>query len=155
MIEVPLANRPEVALIDDDDAHLVLSRRWRWAKGYAVSGRNSVSMHRLILGAGRSQLVDHRNRDRLDNRRENLRLATKAENALNGNIRGGSSRYRGVCWDVGAHTNPKRRWRASIRVDGHVRFLGNFATEEEAALAWNAAAAVIWPDFVLLNETPR
>lgn len=85
-----------VALIDDADEELIGSYRWAYCDGYARAsvylGRKNgrsimqrVSMHRLILGlVDPKDKTDHRNHDGLDNRRENLRKATHAQNHQNG-----------------------------------------------------------------------
>jgi len=88
-------------------------------------------------------MVDHKNRDRLDNRAENLRLADDTQNALNqskirtSNGMAPSSPLLGACYD-------KRRgkWVSYIRANGKLRYLGTFLTDREAAEAYKAAAAV-------------
>lgn len=87
-------------------------------------------MHRLVFGVGPGgPHIDHIDGDTLDNRRTNLRLATRAENAQNlVSARGGSSHYRGVSWN-----KARRAWAANCRIDGKRHFLGYFADEEEAA----------------------
>lgn len=143
----------QVALIDDKDSELIESRAWRLSKGYAVtrvycckrngrSHQRDVSMHRMIMGltARDETEVDHINRDRLDNRRRNLRLATHAQNAQNvaarkrwnkSNI---SSIHRGVHWD-----STHEMWKASAVLDGKLHALSYFHDENEAAeatVAW-------------------
>jgi hypothetical protein len=88
-------------------------------------------MHREVLGlaADDSRVVDHVNRDRLDNRRSNLRLLSAAENAQNqGPARGSTSRFRGVHWCAS-----RRKWVARVKIDGRHRNLGRFDDELEAA----------------------
>jgi hypothetical protein len=107
-VEIPLRKRDgtiaAVAIVDEEDAHLV--RRFYWhlsTRGYAMrsaylgrtngKGRSEGHfMHRQILGlkSGDRHQVDHINRDKLDNRRQNLRLVTQAEN--NQNVVGGYGR---------------------------------------------------------------
>ena len=85
----------EVALVDDEDLHLVADLRWsraglrgrtlyavhnKWQKGIMV---RHVLMHRLIMQPPPHLVVDHLNGDGLDNRRCNLRICTHAENAQN------------------------------------------------------------------------
>lgn len=95
-------------------------------------------LHREIMGLKHAPpsegLVDHINGDPLDNRRENLRIVTYAQNAHNRKDReGGTSRYRGVSWWA-----DKRRphlpgkWRAAVMVNGKLNFLGFFDDEDEA-----------------------
>ncbi len=88
-------------------------------------------MHRLILGleAGDPLQADHINRDRLDNRRANLRAVTASQNRHNqGSRPGSSSTHRGVSW-----SEKRGRWEASVNVNGRAHFLGRFADELDAA----------------------
>jgi hypothetical protein len=111
---------------------------------YAVrrEGNKKVYMHRVILErfVGRplspSECVDHINRDGIDNRRSNLRLATKASNSHNTTGRpNASSKYKGVSWNKHAG-----KWMAQIKSNGDHLYLGIFENEEEAAEAYSKAA---------------
>lgn len=155
-IAVPLANGKGAALIDAADAALISGYSWsRSVNGagnvYAHahvpgSGKpgKTISMHQLIGGRG----CDHRNGDGLDNRRENLRPATQAQNAANRrpNRRPGGSQFKGVDW----HTQHKT-WRARIMVNGRSHHLGLFTSQEAAARAYDAAATEAWGEFARLN----
>lgn len=150
-----------VVLVDDADLPLLAGREWyvaTRAKGgrrysVAMSARASngdslrlVRMHRHILGVTDAKvLVDHINRNPLDNRRANLRLASKSENTANGGG-WGRSKYRGVAWD-----KRNSRWRASVTKDGRRKNLGRFDTEEAAARAYDAAARATHLNFAALN----
>lgn len=134
-----------VALIDAEDSVRVLALRWRLVNGYAARGKRASTMHRFILNLpprGRFCLnpeVDHINRDRLDNRRENLRVVTRGENAQNlGSRAGSSSRHRGVSCIRG-------RWKADIKVRGEAIYLGLFDSEAEAARVAASARALRMP----------
>jgi hypothetical protein len=90
-------------------------------------------MHREIMVAMAGVLppllqVDHIDGDRLNNRRSNLRLVTKAEQMQNVRARASTSPYRGVCWD-GTYL----KWLAQAQVARRNHFLGYFDDEEEAA----------------------
>jgi hypothetical protein len=112
--------------------------------GYAYrmkkTGRRSVPedkimMHRELLGLVHldGKQGDHINRDRLDNRRANLRVVTSADNSRNtGSRRNSSSKYRGVCLRDGS------RWVAQATFEGHNNYLGSYKIEEEAARVVNA-----------------
>lgn len=83
--------------------------------------------------------IDHANRVRSDNRIENLRLATKAQNRINC-PKQGKHRFKGVSFAKG-------RWLARIKVNGANRHLGSFKTEEEAAAAYRAVAKKVFGEF--------
>ena len=124
------------ALVDWEDFDHV--RRYRWTldrDGYPrAAPRRGVkhSMHRLILGLvpGDGLEGDHVNGDPLDNRRANLRVATRAQNGQNVPAKRG---FRGVVWDPSRPTS--RSWRVRPRLNGRSIHVGWFETEEEAAEA--------------------
>ena len=115
---------------------------------HATSKRKRISMHRLILSAGEGELIDHINGDGLDNRRCNLRIATTQQNAFNQKHHGGSSRHKGVSYRADTGT-----WRAYITKDGKRKYLGTFASEEDAANAYNIEASRIFGEYAKLNHT--
>jgi hypothetical protein len=101
---------------------------------------------------GGAKGVDHINHDGLDNRRANLRLATPSQNLGNKRPqRGGSSPYKGVSLQTSWHPIG-RPWKASIDIDGRTKSIGYFATEVEAANAYDEAAIAKWGDFALTNK---
>jgi len=92
-------------------------------------------------------LVDHKNRDSMDNRRCNLRFATKGQNNMNQSGRSGaSSKYKGVSW-----YKPKKCWRGMIKVEGKNKSLGYFESEAEAAKAYDEAARKYHGEFAYQN----
>lgn len=143
--------------IDDEDFELVSKHRWvrvitKMNKTYAVSlDDRKVKMHRLIMGVIDSKiLVDHINHDGLDNRKNNLRLATKSQNCKNRrSARNSSSKYLGVS------KNKKGYFTAQIGLGNKkVKPLGSFSNELDAAIAYNEAAKVIHGEFANLNVLP-
>lgn len=94
---IPLANNRGYAAVDDTDYAALVKYRWHLhrsggdnsGKGYAARGERRgkrvvvVRMHRQIVDAPMGMEVDHINGDRLDNRRENLRVTSKLENLRN------------------------------------------------------------------------
>lgn len=111
---------------------------------YAVrkdSSGGTIYMHRVVLGAGNGQCVDHANRNGLDNRRENLRVATQSQNLANASDRKRSGPYRGV------HKHG-RKWRAVV---GQNEYAGSYDTPEEAAHAYDEAALAKWGEFARPN----
>lgn len=144
-IRVPLRDRQgslvAEALLSPEDAALAAQRWCLNANGYAWrSGKRGVEsrhvyLHRAVVGCvtGDGVLVDHINRDRLDNRRSNLRPVTPAQSRQNTPSLGGTSSYRGVTFD-----RRKRRWRAQVQLNRQSYILGRFATEAEAAAVVSA-----------------
>lgn len=132
---IPVYRRDEVvahANVDPSDHAVIAAHKWvLHPQGYASRhvGRGTVLMHRQVLGlaAGDGE-VDHINRDRLDNRRENLRVGSHADNMQNYPSFGATSRFRGVCWLRG-----RERWQVTAKVRGRRVFLGYFTDELEAA----------------------
>ena len=116
---------------------------------YAVTSFNSITiyMHRLILDVDKKIYIDHVNRDGLDNRESNLRIATRSQNAMNTNKRNyGSSKYKGVGW-----SSERGKWRAVICKDGLRKHLGYFSVEEDAASAYDEAAIEWFGEFAAPN----
>ena len=103
------------------------------------------SLHRLVTNAPRHLMVDHINCDRLDNRRENLRLCKAGSNAKNSKQAKG--KYKGV-----HQIKSSGRWTAQITKDYKCHHLGCFSTPEEAALAYNKAAKKLHGKYAWLNE---
>lgn len=114
-------------------------------------------MHRLILGLvpGDGLVVDHRNGNGLDNRRCNIRTATRSNNQHNQRLgrANNTSGYKGVTRRRG----PCRRkpWRACIRHERRTVFIGHFATPEAAAAAYDRKAAELFGEFASLNFPRR
>lgn len=146
---VPLANSDAVALVDPEGVEHLLSFDWRLSQyGYAVRGpgERQVYMHRELRGPTGNEQTDHRNGNKLDNRRVNLRKATASQNKGNDTKRRGvySSVFKGVGRSRGL-------WRACITVDGRHRFLGRFEEEQRAAEAYDAAAREAFGAFACVN----
>lgn len=86
--------------------------------------------------------VDHINRDKLDNRIANLRLATHAQNRANSKVQTASG-YKGV-YPVPRMQN---KWQAQININGKTTNIGFFDTVEEAARAYREAATGLYGEF--------
>jgi len=118
---------------------------------YARSTVPRIFMHRLLLGFGPGDPeVDHANHNGLDNRRSNLRPCSPSQNQANKTLtpkRPKSSIFRGVTW-----VRARRRWQASIQVEGKSLFLGQFDNEEDAARAYNDAARAHFGEFATIND---
>ena len=136
-------------LFDYDDYETVCQYQWSISSnGYACSGagKKQILFHRLILNASLELQVDHINRNKLDNRKSNLRLCSAAQNEYNkSQQRNCQSGYRGVALDQYG------RWVANINQNGKPIFLGSYATPEDAANAYDSAAAIIAGEFAYRN----
>lgn len=154
---IPLS-KGKFATIDEEDLEIVEGMAWHAVQAgsdfYAAHTRRispkkceRIYMHRLIVKPPEGSLVDHANRNTLDNRRCNLRLATKSQNAANSkNRRRIYSRFRGVTW-----SKKERLWIASATIDGKRNRLGAFVSELEAAIAFNEASFAAHGAFAQLN----
>lgn len=106
--------------------------------------RVETLLHRFLCDVGPDIEVDHKNGDRLDNRRENLRAATREANAQNAMQPLGRSGFRGVQLDGAL-------FAAAIRADNAVTYLGQFLTAEDAARAYDDAARALHGEFAIVN----
>jgi hypothetical protein len=150
----------KVAIVDDDMFDYLSQWRWYYHKnGYAlrnqrVYGENRkycIRMHRLIAGAPKGFDVDHINGNKLDNRRDNLRVATRSENNYNkGTQVNNTSGYKGVCW-----SKQRKKWRSRIVVEGREMHLGFFHCKHEAAEAYNKAALNYHGEFAQINDIQK
>lgn len=146
------------AQVDDEDYEWL--NQWKWSvlvhktgHAYAVRGEGprgkskTICMHHMIVGKKDGHVVDHINRNPLDNRRSNLRHLTHRENVLNSGMwTTNSSGFRGVSWDKG-----RNKWQAKIKVNQKQLHLGRFNTAEEAAQAYDAAAREYFGEFAFQN----
>ena len=157
--------RGEVILVSNQDYKKVSKWKWWVKNGYAIrefydnAKHRTIKMHRFILGlmseVDRDIWVDHINRNRLDNRRSNLRRVTKVQSAYNrGKNRNSRSKYRGVT-QVQNSENGKivmyKTWSANIYFNDKHYYLGTHKTQEEAALAYNNAAKKFFGKYATLN----
>lgn len=137
--------KKSVALVDDADFDRINAKPWRvTTRGYAgrteyLNGRKvNFMMHRVIMGLTHDdpRVVDHINHDQLDNRRENLRVCTKAENMCNTKLySSNSSGYKGVSKMSGSS-----KWKATIFKNRKAYHLGMFDDPALAHAAYMEAA---------------
>ncbi len=146
-----LLTQGKVAIVDDEDFEWLNQWKWCAKKGPNTSYAKRATqlyMHRLILSAEKGMFVDHINGNGLDNRRENLRVCTHAENMRNSKLSiKNTSGYKGVYW-----CKKRSLWIANIQNNGKVKNLGGFKIKELAARAYNEAAHNFHGEFARLNN---
>lgn len=155
-MELPIQSRIHglvVCLIDDKDAPLVNQYHWYVTKqGYVTTvlvtsgkGRQGIKLHRLLMDAPKGVMVDHVNRNKLDNRRSNLRLCIRAQNHAN---RDKNHNTDGISWDkkVG-------QWIVHVG-NGAVKgsYKGSFDDKNAALNCYNHYALEKYGEFANLNE---
>lgn len=162
MKEIVLLNSDLKCLVDDEDFEELSKVNWslndtlrssyaiHWLKG----GDKRVYMHRVILNVKKTRAhIDHINGDKLDNRKENLRICKKQSLNQRNQVkqkRKTSSIYKGVCFDK--RTN---LWTANIKVNGKKIWLRRHNTQELAAKAYDKAARKYFKEYANLNFKNR
>lgn len=152
VVEMPI-NKGFVALVDRDMYEELSAYRWRlkenrsnnYARAWA--GGVNVLMHRVVMRAGEGQIVDHINRNGLDNRRSNLRFVTCLQNLMNSRPKSKHG-YKGLSLDRRRDAKP---WQAIARVNGRPKSLGYYATPEEAAHAYDRMMVRLYGEYAYLN----
>lgn len=142
-------------IIDKMDKEKIEPFKWCCSsKGYAVrTGKNkeSLSVHRVVMNAKPGQIIDHINGNPLDNRKSNLRFVSSQQNSFNTKKSiTNSSGFKGVSW----HKNHKL-WQACVYFGNTSKFLGNYLTKEEAALAYNLYVKETRGEYANLNIVPN
>lgn len=138
-------------LVDSRDAKWLELFPWRSIKNHNTryvkfnpfKNSNHVQLHRVIADAPDGVYVDHINGDGLDNRRENLRLCSNAQNQHNARLsKMNTSGVKNVCWHRGIG-----RWYATLRKNGKVVWQETFTDLQEAANAVALARVALHGSF--------
>lgn len=141
------------AIIEEIDVEMCANYCWsNHSMGYAQTNilendrKDSKVLHRMIFP--NYAHIDHTNRDKLDNRRSNLRNCDFPRNSRNkqkANM-SCSSRFKGVSW-----SKQCKKWVAYCQVSKKLYNLGRFKNEEDAARAYNDKAAELHGEYACLN----
>ena len=153
---IPLT-KGKFTVVDPDDFETLSKCKWHvtkngntfYAKRNAPTRKNTtpIYMHRCIIKVPPGHVVDHINHNGLDNRKANLRPATRAQNNRHSKKRRNtSSKYKGVNW-----YSREKRFVAKITTDGNTVTLGYFKDEIQAAKAYDKAAKKYHKEFAYLN----
>jgi hypothetical protein len=143
----------QLSSVDDDVFEELNQHRWHFGKGgYAyrcrrINGKNcAFQLHSAILPKKEGLEIDHINRNKLDNRLENLRYATHGQNMANRSIgKNNTSGFKGVFKNGSG-------WIARIFQNGKFLNLGTYSTRREAAITYNLTASTLFGHFALLND---
>ena len=158
MKKIPLT-QGQFTIVDDEDYEPLMKFKWCAYKDrntfYACrnvrigSGQRKLQMHRHLLGVDDPTIqIDHRNGDGLDNQRANLRKCTNAQNQMNQRLsRANTSGYKGVTW-----YKPLNSWCARIQINKKLIHIGYYANINDAAIAYNERAKVLFGEFAFLNK---
>lgn len=140
-----------VALVDDEDFESVSKFYWSVNKSrdtlYVVGRVNGVriKLHHFIMG---TKDIDHINHNTLDNRRSNLRKATRHQNVINRrSMKNGTSKFKGVHW-----YKATEKWQSQVQINGKKTHIGFFDSEVEAAKAYNEKAKEFHGNFAFINQ---
>lgn len=155
-------NKGKHKAIVDDDWYDYLNK-WNWSvhiyptviyaeRDIRVNGKkNKLRMHNVVYGqVSEGYEVDHENGNGLDNRKGNLRKATRSQNNANRHAVNGNSKFKGVHYCN--RTDIKKRYRVKVEKDGIIHNVGYFETEIEAAIAYNKKALELFGKFAHLNK---
>jgi hypothetical protein len=155
-VQIPLRgikSENKFTLVDIEDLDKISKYKWHISKGYAQSSVNikgnrvTIKLHRIITKPNKNEEIDHINHNKLDNRKENLRVCTRKQNTRNTLKRKNcSSKYKGVTWKT--HTE---KWRSRLFNNKNIS-LGCFEDEKDAARAYNEKAKELFGEFAHLNE---
>lgn len=155
---IRLTNSGIRVFIDDEDYEHLSQFTWHLSKNGYVSRsywksnqtNGTIYMHRLIMDAPKGMDVDHKDMNRFNNQKSNLRIATRSQNMANSPARSGHSKYKGV--SKLANIKLKKPWLSYIRVEGKMYYNGYYETENEAAHIYNQFAEQVFGNFAYLND---
>lgn len=147
--------RGKFALVDDENFEWL--NQWKWKAQKSTRGnswyanrvqytpyKKMILMHRLILGLTDQNIwCDHKDHNGLNNQQFNLRECNRSQNTANKRS-SGSSKYLGVF-------SYKGKWRAAVKHNNVLYYLGTFSKEIDAAYAYNVKAKEMHGKFANLN----
>lgn len=155
-----LLTQNKYTIVSDVDYNLLMQWKWHFkverdGSGYAARTKNfqkpdggisakTIRMHNFIIG---KTGIDHIDGNKLNNQRNNLRLATKSQNGINRGVqKNSSSGYKGVCFN-----SKNKSWESRIYIYKKCVYLGSSLNKEQAAIKYNEAAMYFYGGFAKLN----
>ena len=168
MKELLMSNRDVLVIVDDEDYERLSKFKWQINKegdtiqrlyetrsitkaGFIKIKQNHVALANEIM-CRFGVTFDHEDRNYLNNRKSNLREATRSQNGANREKFSGKyySKYKGVSW----HKRQKK-WVGSIKFNGKNIYLGQSDNELDIAKAYNKAALEFFKEFACLNKNEK
>lgn len=156
--EIPLT-RGKAALVDAEDYEELSKHNWQFSTtiGYAVGQirysddkySEKILMHRYIMGTGEGLHTDHINGDKLDNRKENLRICTPSENFVNRGIckKRNKSGYKGVYW-----SERDKMYQVTMRKNSKTYYVGMYKDIDEAIKMYDFWIVQMWGEYARPNR---
>jgi len=136
-------------IIDEEMYYDIIKYKWSISKYGYIRGNKNPRLSRYIMNYSGNDFVDHINNNKLDNRRENLRIVTVEQNNLNkSSAKGSLSKYVGVSFE-----KKRNKWFAQICHKGKTKFLGYFTNEIDAAKTRDIATKEYFGEYGKLNFT--
>ena len=123
------------ALVDNKDFIKFVNLKWYLdSTGYASKriNKKTIRLHQFLIGKKQGKIIDHINRNKLDNRRKNLRFVTHQQNQRNRSVKG-------ICWD-----KSRNKWLASIKLNYKDIYLGRFKYKKDALKARKLGEKKYW-----------
>lgn len=144
------------AIIDKEDVIKIKPYKWRLNKGgterskcngvYTGNAKNSkcISLHRFLMNCPKNMYVDHVNGNRLDNRKNNLRICTNQENSFNRTVQGNNtSGSKGVWFD-----KSRSKWTAEIKYNNKKIYIGRYEYKDIAIFSRLYAEKVLFKEYM-------
>lgn len=154
MKELQLINTTEVAVVDYEDFERLSKISWRLnvdtvrRAGTVLGGVKSITLANTVMKDYSDFKYDHKDNNKLNNKKDNLRLCTHSENMCNRlKFKNCSSKYKGVSWNT-----KNNKWMAYVCKNSKQHYLGLFEIEIDAAKAYNTKALELHSEFALLNK---
>jgi len=153
---IPLT-QGKFAIVDAEDYERLNRHKWcvenyhntyYAQRGIIRNGKHiSIRMHQEVLSIPHGTRINHRNGNHLDNRKSNLRPATRKQSSYSARpMKNCTSKYKGVCWN-----KSMKKWCASIKCNYKPYHLGYFDNEKPAARAYDRKAIELFGEFAYLN----
>lgn len=154
MKKIKITNTNKYMLVDDEDFEwfnqfsIILRGGGYAARLFYINGKQkTLLIHREIMNAERNQLVDHKNQNKLDNRKSNLRFCSRSTNAMNCKVhKHNTSGYKGV-----SYMKSIKKYRAYIVLKDKQINLGCYSNKTDAAKAYDKKALELFGEFASLN----